>query len=212
MSLINDALKRAKQAQKRPSPPPAGVPLRPAESVRSVNAPRPLLFPILAAALLVLVGGILIVVALTRGFGLKPGEPVASKSDMVLPKDNPGTAAALPRIAEVAPATRIATPATALQPIPTNPPSTVAAITPVVTQSAVTVVSSNALPVVLSPPEPQLPKLQGILYNPARPTAFLNGKSVVVGGRAGEFTVVAITKLAVTLERAGQTNVLAMEE
>lgn len=194
MSLINDALKRAKQAQKKPAPPPTGMPLRPAESARSVNASRSLLLPIVAAALLVFVGGVLIVVALTRGFGLKSDEPVVSKSAVVAPKDNPGTAATLS------------------QPAPTNPPPPAAVVSPVVTQAAVTVESSNAVPLVSVPPEPQLPRLQGILFNPARPTAFLNGKSVVVGGRAGEFTVVAITKLAVTVERAGRTNVLAMEE
>jgi hypothetical protein len=212
MSLINDALKRAKQAQKRPSPPPAGVPLRPAESVRSGNAPRPLLMPILAAALLVFVGGVLIVVALTRGFGIKPGEPVASKSAVVSPTDNPGTSATLPRMADVSPATRIATPVIAQQPVPTNLPSTAAVAAPVVTQSVLPVESSNAVTVVQVPPAPQLPRLQGIVFNPARPTAFLNGKSVVAGGRVGEYTVIAITKQTVTVERSGQTNVLTMEE
>lgn len=212
MSLINDALKRAKQVQKKPSPPLAGVPLRPAEPVRSVNAPRPLLLPILAAAALVFMGGVLIVVALTRGFGLKSGEPVAINSDVVAPKDNPRTAATLSRTAEVAPATRIATPGAALQPAPTNPPPPAAGVASVVTQAVVTVESSNAVAVVRVPLEPQLPRLQGIIFSPTRPTAFLNGKSVVVGGRVGDYTVLAITKQAVTVERSGQTNVLTMEE
>jgi hypothetical protein len=72
--------------------------------------------------------------------------------------------------------------------------------------------SSNVVAVAQFPPEPQLPKLQGIVFNPTRPTAFLNGKSVVVGGRVGEFTVLAITKQIVTVERFGQTNALTMEE
>lgn len=212
MSLINDALKRAKQAQKKPSLPPAGVPLRPAEPARAVNAPRPLVLPIVAAALLVFVGGVLIVVALTRGFGLKSDEPVANKSAGVPPQSHSGTAASLPRTAAVSPTTRMPAPVAAAPSVPTNPPPVAAVVASVVTQAVTTIESTNAGPVVQAPPEPPLPRLQGILFNPARPTAFLNGKSVVVGSRAGDFTVVAITKLAVTVERAGQTNVLTMEE
>lgn len=212
MSLINDALKRAKQAQQKQSPPPAGAPLRAAEPARSVNAPRSLLLPILAAALLVFVGGILIVVALSRGFRLKSVEPVASQS-AVAAKGDPGTAAKLPRTADVPPGISVSTPASAFQPVSTNPPAPIAAaVSSVVTQAVVTVESSNAVTVVQVPPEPQLPKLQGIVFNPARPTAFLNGKSVVVGGRVAQYTVLAITKQAVIVERAGQTNVLTMEE
>lgn len=210
MSLINDALKRAKQAQQKSSLPRTGAPLRPAEPARSVNAPRSLLLPILAAALLVLVGGILIVVALSRGFGLKSVEPVASQPDVLL-KDKPTNPSS--RAVAVSPTTSGSTPTVVSQPVPTNPPqSPVAVVTSVVTQAGVTVESSNALPLAQVPPEPRLPKLQGIVFNPARPTAFLNGKSVVVGGRVGEYTVLAITKQAVTVERAGQTNVLTMEE
>lgn len=211
MSLINDALKRAKQAQQKPSSLPAGAPLRPAEPARSVNAPRSLLLPILAAALLVFVGGILIVVALSRVFRPKSVEPVESLSAVVSPKDNPGPAATLPRTVEVPPATSISTPTAVFQPVLTNRPPA-AVVTPVVAQSVVTVESSNSVPVVQVPLEPQLPRLQGIVFNPVRPTAFLNGKSVVVGGHVGEYTVMAITKQAVTVERAGQTNVLTMEE
>lgn len=213
MSLINDALKRAKQAQQKNAPPPAtGTPMRPVESARPVNPPRSLLLPILAAALLVFVGGILIVVALSRGFRVKPAESVASQS-AVVSKDDPGNAARLPRTAGVPPVTSISTSTTASQLVPTNPPQfTAAAVSSVVTQAVVTVESSNAAPVMQVPPEPQLPKLQGIVFNPARPTAFLNGKSVVVGARVAQYTVLAITKQAVIVERAGQTNVLTMEE
>lgn len=212
MSLINDALKRAKQVQQKPSPQPISAPLRPAETARFVHAPRPLVLPILAATLLVFVGGILIVVALSRGFRGKPAEPVANQSIVGSPKDNPRNAVALPRTANATPTISSSTAPTALQQVPTNPPRTAVAVSPIATQAVVPVESSNTVPVVPTPPEPQLPKLQGILFNPSRPTAFLNGKSVVAGGRVGEYTVLTITKQAVTVERAGQTNVLTMEE
>jgi hypothetical protein len=197
MSLINDALKRAKLAQQKQAPPPAGMPLRPAERTHPVNAPRPLLLPILAAAMLVLVGGILIVVALSRGLRLKSDEPVAGQSVVESPQTS-----------DVSPASASTTSAVVLPSVPINAGEPVAAAT----RAVGAVEGSNSVPVVPAPREPQLPRLQGILFNPARPTAFLNGKSVVVGGRVGEYTVVAITKQAVTVERAGQTNVLTMEE
>jgi hypothetical protein len=57
-----------------------------------------------------------------------------------------------------------------------------------------------------------LPKLQGIFYRPNRPSALLNGKTVMIGGRSGEFLVVAITQQSVTVARAGKTNVLSLPE
>jgi hypothetical protein len=206
MSLINDALKRAKQAQQKHAPPSAGAPLRPAEPAPPVTAPRSLLLPILAAAMLVFVGGILIVVAFSRGLRVKSDEPVASRPAAVSVQNDPGKVAPLPHAADLSSATSGPAPAVTVPPVSTNPAQIAAALV------SPAVADSNSVPVVPAPLEPQLPKLQGILFNPARPTAFLNGKSVTVGGRAGEYTVLAITKQAVTVERAGQTNVLRMEE
>jgi hypothetical protein len=172
-----------------------------------VHAPRALLLPIVAAALLVFVGGILIVVALSRGLSVNTVEPVAGRAVVVSPKD-----ASLTREADIR-LTRGAAPSVTSPSVLTNPPlPTVVAGDSVVTQVVAAAESSNVVAVAQFPPEPQLPKLQGIVFNPTRPTAFLNGKSVAVGGRGGEFTVLAITKQIVTVERFGQTNALTMEE
>jgi hypothetical protein len=69
-----------------------------------------------------------------------------------------------------------------------------------------------AVPVEAPPAPPPLPKLQGIFYRPDRPSALLNGRTVFVGGRSGEFLVLAITQTSVTVTRAGQTNVLELPE
>jgi len=49
------------------------------------------------------------------------------------------------------------------------------------------------------PPPQQLPKLQGIFYSPTAPTAILDGKTVHVGSKHGDYLVKAISKYTVTL-------------
>lgn len=52
-------------------------------------------------------------------------------------------------------------------------------------------------------------KLQGIIYQPGRSSAFINGKSVSVGKRIGDFLVARIDRDSVMLvDDAGQTNLL----
>ena len=218
MSLINDALKRAKQAQaKNPPPPPAtapeGAPMRPVETKprRGPAAPSSPL-PLIIAAIFILIGVVVFLFAFKRQFPSDSGKPTIAQTPV------PGSPQTVPTANSAPPASAPERPANATTPAATIPSavSTIATSTPavavvptVVTQTVVVVEKSapvtNAVP-------PVLPKLQGILFNPARPTAFLNGKSYLIGGRVGEFTVVGITKEAVTVERAGQTNVLTMQE
>src|SRR5688572_32187261 len=70
-----------------------------------------------------------------------------------------------------------------------------------------------AAPSAATPPAiPALPKLNGIFFNPTKPTAIVNNKLVSAGSRVGEFTVLAITQSSVTLAGGGQTNVLSLSE
>jgi hypothetical protein len=57
---------------------------------------------------------------------------------------------------------------------------------------------SNSIPML--PPSPF--KLQGIVYNPTRPWAIMDGKTVYPGSRVDSFLVKEISKDAVTLEGA----------
>ena len=50
--------------------------------------------------------------------------------------------------------------------------------------------------------EPTPLKVQGIAYDPAKPWAIVNGKTVFVGDPVGEFRVKAISKYTVTLTGA----------
>ncbi|MGD0349700.1 MAG: hypothetical protein ABSB84_05210 [Verrucomicrobiota bacterium] len=54
-----------------------------------------------------------------------------------------------------------------------------------------------------SPPAPPEPKLQGIVYAPTQPWAIVDGRTVHVGDRLGEFRVKAISQRDVTLEKTG---------
>lgn len=218
MSLINDALKRAKQTHQKHAPPPANAPMRPVERPRHTAAPRSFFLPAVIAAVLMILGSAVMLAVFKPGSGgsSKPAEPVVASNK---PINNPTVAKDPPEAIPVsAPVTTVVpTPAASgLQTPVTVATSPVPAFTTaptIVTQIVVAAENPKPTPPPPSePPPPPLPKLQGIVFNPANPTAFLNGKSLVVGGRMGEYTVVAITKQSVTVARAGNTNVLTMEE
>ncbi len=52
------------------------------------------------------------------------------------------------------------------------------------------------------PPPPPEPKLQGIVYATTQPWAIVDGQTVHVGDRLGEFRVKEISQRSVTLEKA----------
>jgi hypothetical protein len=60
--------------------------------------------------------------------------------------------------------------------------------------------ASNA-PATNAPPPARQPKLQGIVYAPKWPTAIVDGRTVHVGDRLGQFRVKGISQDTVTLER-----------
>lgn len=219
MSLINDALKRAKQAQQRnDSPPPAVPPLRPVEGARP-NPSRPgLVLPVLLAAFVLLGGGLLMWMALGNG---RSSTTVPAKA-----RPNAAAPAALPTNHETPPAANVSAPGapvnlpatkpvpgpTASEPVPPPQISPVAVAAPAAQTAIAPAPAPNPTGVSAEPPPPLLPRLQGIFYRPDRPSALLNGKTILVGGRSGDFLVVAITPQSVTLVRAGQTNVLSLPD
>jgi len=210
MSLINDALKRAKQAQQKNDPPPAGTPLRPVEGARGAS-PKSALLPLVLTAALVLVGGILILVAIGRGEPKKSSTAPAVAANNSAPTPLPAKSPAL-AIAPVEPP-KLA-PAPAVAPVaPTSPASSAISTSPPKTQNVVAATFTTNTPTTEAPPaEPVLPKLQGIFFNPSRPSAVVSGKTVYVGSKVGEFSVIAITQQAVTVVRAGKTNFLNLEQ
>ena len=157
MSLINDALKRARESQ-RDNPPSGAPPLPPVESRARGGAGW-----ILAAA------AILFLAAASLFLG----------PALVGHKAPPTVAAKTPEISAPPPAEAAPAPATNASPPPpdtnTNPPP--------------------------AAPVEQLPKLQGVIFNAASPLAIVNGHTVGVGDRVGDFQVKQILKSSVLIQR-----------
>lgn len=218
MSLINEALKRAKHAQKKDAPPlVSSTTLRPTEPARPTDINPVNLLPLLFIALMVIGGGI-VWIALRSGAALSGPQTVQAKSvpRSVAPSaktesqpmiGQPVTVPSRP-VAQPSPtvglATDSATPASApAQPTPVELPS-ISKATLTTTQQVVTASAP--------PPPPPMPKLQAIFYRPQRPTAVLDGRIVLIGKTIGEYRVVDISQESVTVVRAGQTNVLKMPD
>jgi hypothetical protein len=195
MSLINDALKKARHAQQH-NPPPLGVQqFKPAESERR-SSNLLFLLPIVVV-LLSAAGGVLIWIALQRG--------TASQTGMVVPERK------LPALAPMAPAAPVPVPV----PEPAAPKEieAPAAVIPALTETNVPAATNRVqVPVVEPAPKPALPVLRGIYFNPSRPSAVLNRKTVFIGDRVSGFRVIAITRESVTITTDGQTNVLTLGE
>lgn len=185
MSLINDALKRANEAQP-PTPAPAetGPPLRPAEHKPRAAWPV-IVFPLLA----------LFVFALAGWFLVKGYDASRQLSENRVPIS----------------ARELANQTTSSnRPIESLTPTS----NTVVNQTEVIVDAkpTNVEPAITEPPPPPAPvfKLQGIFYRPSRPSAVINSKTVFVGDRVGQAKVLAIDRESVTLQSDGQTKVLTL--
>lgn len=195
MSLINDALKRTKNAQEQNPPPAGGPPLKPADPAEAKTASnaKTLLYIMVAC---VVFGNALLFLAI-KDRGAKKVEPTAV----------PVVAAVVPATApSTNPAPAAASPATTPQ-LTLVPPAPAAV--PAVVQTNVPV----GQPVAVAQPEPPKPaplRLQSIIFNPARPSAMISGKFVMIGDKVQGFRVTAMDQETVTLVGNGQTNILSL--
>jgi hypothetical protein len=162
MSLINDALKRAEEAQQKT--PPGGPSLAPVEFPSRTGAGR--FLPLLVILLLA-----------TACFFL--GLAMAKR-----------------------PLTRIVNRPETTAPQPVGPVSSPVAAAPAVVSETSVAAGSNSTPVPSIPAPPPPPKLQGIVYDPVRPWAIVDGRTVYPGSHVGNFRVKEISKDTVTLEGA----------
>jgi hypothetical protein len=199
MSLINDALKRAKQAQQQTPPAADGPALNPAEPVPAPpgSGTKNLLYLLIGC---VVMGNLLLFVYASKR-ERKPAEPAH-----VAAREVPAAVvAAAPAHPESAPAVA---PAATVQAVAT-PTIAVAAPELVPATNAVTEVAAVVAPAP-EPPKPAPLKLQSVIMNASRPSAMISGKFLFVGDRIQGFRVTAIDQESVTLVGNGQTNVLQL--
>ena len=188
MSLINDALKRAKQAQQQGSPQAPKVQFRPVEPARQQVKKNHTAVWIAALIIAGLIIGF-VFRQLTREN--KTASPKEVKAREIVPA-NP-----IPQ--ETAPTAQV-------------PPAVATASAPKSAGHESSAQSAAPVPVIQQEEPRIVPKLQAVVFDPRRPSAIISGRSVFVGDRVNDLRVVAISQESVTLAGNGQTNVLALGE
>jgi hypothetical protein len=185
MSLINEALKRAKQAQQEnPATPP---PLEFRSEEPGQISPR--------RTTLLIVGITLLVVMILGMAGMLIWFVAQSNS-------------ALPVVARVADAP-LAAAASAPEITPANVPP-VSAPLPFERPEPLNTNSAPAMAEVVAEIQPPALKLQGIFFNPSRPSVVVNGKTIYLGDRVSGFRLIAVSPVAATFVSATETNVLSL--
>src|SRR6266705_4181364 len=174
MSLINDALKRAQEAQ-RPNPASSVASIR---TIETRQKERPFISRLLVVVIFLLLS------AAFAFIGLAMTGRLAKKSVGV-----PQIAAAIPVAATAAPS----------QPVPAPTPAVVAT-PPTVSQPEPPPAPKPApvvAPVVVAPPPllvlPESLHVQAAAYNPTRPWAIVSGRTVYVGDLVKGVRVIGIS-------------------
>lgn len=217
MSLINDALKRAKEAQDQAPPPPSSpMQFRPVEPSQPVRHGLGLLVPVALAVVALLV--LLFVWQLSQPRSAAGPTEVSAKTARVA-QAMPASEAASASAAAV---TEVPVVATQPEPVPETISSTSpiagAVVAPATNGTATTTGAQESevtdAPAITPPPAPKpVPlRLQAIVFSHTRPSAMVNGKTLFIGDKLGDLRVKAIDKESLTLVGAGQTNLLTLSE
>ncbi len=190
MSLVNDALKRAKLSQPKNPTPAIGPAFRLAETTPASRS-QDILFSTLVVVILLL-GGVL----------LRQWSNAGGGELKVRARTFPNAYAANPASQQSLIPVQLPVP-----PVMIAPENTAVASEPAVTDGTVPAVAAEPLQ------QPNTFKLQSVLYLSGNPSAVINGKVVHVHSSVNDARVVAIAPGTVTLVTAeGHTNVLAMPE
>ena len=220
MSLINDALKRARESQEPgPAAAPSAPQLRPVEQSQThLISP---IYLIIGMGMLAIVLGLLLVWQLAQRRDLAQRIQARAPETQSSPAAEVSTPQpAIQSAATPVPAPKPATaPATASE---SKTPPTVAAVPPAAApaeaKTSDTTIAPAPAPAATAPAVPQpepvktpILKLQGITFHPTRPAAMINGRTLFIGDRTGEWRVIAITRDTATLVNGAKTNTLTME-
>ena len=170
MSLINDALKRARDTQRK-NPPTGAPPLPPIEPPARGGTG----WILAAAAVLFLAAACLFMGSALFGHKVPPGATVKAPE-----------ISASPQAETTAPAP--------------EPPQVVAVPVPPSTANALPPPATNMNPPQAETAMEQPPKVQGIIFNATRPLAIVNGRTVNVGDRVGDLQVKQILKNSIVFQ------------
>lgn len=199
MSLINDALKRATEAQPAGKPTPEmETTMKPVPQPRTVGLPvyfTPVLLFIVSGACWFLIKGWDV---RRQAIASTTAIPVQAREAEETPDIPAGEGAELP-IPEHRRFALNDRPSP-LVPLNSGASTPVAGTSP---DSASAIVSVDEA-------QPATFKLQGIFYRPANPSAVVNARTVFVGDRIANAKVKAIDRQSVTLDIAGETKVLTL--
>jgi hypothetical protein len=217
MSLINDALKRAKQAQQEAAPPPApNLQLRPIEPAQYTRQGLGLIVP----AALVVMALLLLLLVWQQNQRNGPAQPTEVQARTARPAVPTAAPPAAPAVVASAPAAQPisdALPATSAIPA-ADPTDALGSLAVSVSSNQPTALAADSgvtnTPAVTEPqpPKPAPPKLQAIVFSPIRPSVMINGKTLFIGDKLNGLRVTAIDQESVTLVGAGQTNILTLSE
>ncbi len=211
MSLINDALKRAKQAQAQTSPSAAAGPaLRPVEPAsdtrKSFGVVLPAFFIIVIGAGLFLLWGRFH--AVTRA---EPKSTVLNNTQAPSVRD----AAIVQPVKTTTPPQQPVTEAISKEVVETVVFGPASGGQSVGSEAkAILPDKQSATPPLEKPPATAASplKLTGIVFHPSHPAAMIGGKMLFLNDKVGEWRVVAINRESATLSNAGQTNVLKLAQ
>jgi cytoskeletal protein RodZ len=198
MSLINDALKRAKQNQETNPPATPTLEFRPVEPAQGEGRRTSLLLVGLSLVIVAIVGmcgALILYVSQKNG----PALLVEASANYQQPPAATNT--------PTQPAPKSTPPVTVAAPANTTP-----AVTELIETSATNEPVVTAMAAVVEALKPAPLKLQGIFFNPKNPSAVVNGKTVYLGERIAGFFVLAMSPTSVTFANSATTNVLSLSE
>ncbi|MBI2929162.1 MAG: hypothetical protein HYY24_26150 [Verrucomicrobia bacterium] len=222
MSLINDALKRAKQAHAhRPAPTASGPPLQPVEGSSTSSRPTVGLWLAVALAVVFLAGWLFRewraqadrVAARAETQKAIPAPRVAAQTPPAEPKPAPPPSVApTPAVAPSAPPQpNVSAPAPTVEvtPAPVAQISPPPAAQPIIVKEEV----PPAPPPLAPPPPPAKPafpalKLQGIFFSRTKPSALISGQTLFLGDAIEGARVKAIEADKVIVEFQGESRTL----
>jgi hypothetical protein len=205
MSLINDALKRARQTQQQnPFGGQPTVPLQPVDYAAGPNR-----WFRMIVVLLVLVSLALSVCFFWKWWQARDESAHVNEAANASPVQSktiakPASHKAVIQVStNIVVRTNLVAPPKAEEPVPLTPTNVLAAAP-----------STNTTTLPTETPAPPSPfadlKLQSIIYREDKPAAVINGEMVFVGDEIKKARVLKIDRQAVMVERNGETNMLRL--